>query len=618
MNKHIRASVLLFVLSLVICCIAYPVVLWAIGSTIFADKAAGTLIRAKGADGVERVIGSRLIAQPFTSDEYFWPRPSAPSYNAAAAGGSNWGANNPKLRDRAAQFLGTIIKYKSGSASAGNGPEPHTPQQDIEAWFAAKPDRVADWANEYSVGAAAWAKTDYDSAKDKYGLQGEFILAWTKDHPGVIEEWKKANPTKTDDPKPEDMVSNFFASYASANPGKWPGVVETERPDKTKEKKIAPVTSDSTISANFFDMWLQDSANASKVADLEPVPADMVTASGAGLDPHITLRNALSIYQLNRVAEKRTTKGSDVEKTKKSIAELVRKLSFTPLSGLAGEPLVNVLELNVELDAKFPVSLAPSEVAANLPAPTVDAGKKEIQIVPAPKKEIPVALVQKKDTVDVAAAIRNAQSRIERGDKSGIDELKKLTESAPNSLDAWSALANGYLAFGQFRPAASAFLVAAARSSADSDQEIAARAAARDASRWAGLERFLPQILAGGVTPMSSSAWADFGQVCRYTRRYAAAARFFEKAANEGSPQYGRLGATSAALAGFNQGTDAKELTDAQRRELRQAALNALSKNPEWRRDPAFAALKDPSVLGSLSSTERTSWQSLWAGNDQR
>jgi K+-transporting ATPase ATPase C chain len=93
---------------------------------------------------------------------------------------------------------------------------------------------------------------------------------------------------------------------------------------------------------------LSDPANAAKVADLEPVVADMVMASGSGLDPHITLRNALSIYQLDRVAKKR---GAPREK----IAELVKSKSFTPLSGLIGEPLVNVLEVNIELNKLFPL-----------------------------------------------------------------------------------------------------------------------------------------------------------------------------------------------------------------------------------------------------------------------
>jgi K+-transporting ATPase c subunit len=264
----IRAHLLLLGLSLLLCCVAYPLALWAFGRVVFPDKADGSLLTAKGRDGTERVVGSSQIAQPFTGDEYFWPRPSAAGYNAAAAGGSNWGANNPKLRDRVAQQLGPIIQYKKGSPSAGTGPSPRTPQQDIEAWFAAKPDRAAELAAQYPTAA---------SARD------------------------------------------------------------------------APVV------AAYFDMWLQDPANRSKVADLEPVPADTVTASGAGLDPHITLRNALSAYQLDRVAAKRTPPGGDAAKVRSDIAELARQQSFKPLLGLVGEPLVNVLELNRELDARFPI-----------------------------------------------------------------------------------------------------------------------------------------------------------------------------------------------------------------------------------------------------------------------
>ena len=352
--KTLRTNFLLLGLTLVICCVAYPLVLWAAAQALFPTKANGSLLTVN-----DRLVGSSQIAQPFSADEYFWPRPSAASYNGAVASGSNFGANSPKLRDRAAQQLGPMVKYKKGSASAGSGTEPRTPQQDIEAWFTTKPDRAADWAGEYGVAATNWAKTD--QVKDKYGLQGEYILAWAQSHPEMTEDWKKANPTKTDDPKPEDLVALFFTSFAKSHPAKWPAVVDSKQADGSVVKRIEPAGPDVAVHANFFDMWLQDPTNRAKVADLEPVPANMVTASGSGLDPHITVRNAMGVYQLDRVAAKRTPAGGDTERTKQVIADSVRKQSFTPLSGLVGEPLVNVLELNAELDRQLPVP-APSKM----------------------------------------------------------------------------------------------------------------------------------------------------------------------------------------------------------------------------------------------------------------
>ncbi|WP_020470966.1 potassium-transporting ATPase subunit C [Zavarzinella formosa] len=353
MKNHLRGNLFLLLFTVGICCVLYPLTLYVIGRGLFPTATSGGLVNEKGEDTKESARGSRLIAQPFTNDEYFWPRPSAASYNATASGGSNLGSNNPKLRDRVAQQLGPMLMYKKGSRSAGNASEPRTPQQDIEEWFAAVPDRAASWASDMSVGPANWAKADL--ANDKYGLQGEYILQWAKDHPEIIQEWKNANADKTDDPKPEDMVSQFFASFAKVHPKKWPGVVEVKLPDGKTEKKIEPVSSDSAIHANFFDLWLSDPANKDKAADLETVPVDMVTTSGSGLDPDITRRNALSVYQLDRVARKRAASPAEFEKVKKGIADLVVAKSFTPLSGLIGEPLVNVLELNIELDQKFPL-----------------------------------------------------------------------------------------------------------------------------------------------------------------------------------------------------------------------------------------------------------------------
>ncbi len=97
MFQHLRACLWLLIVTVVLCCVVYPLVLLGIGKTIFPKQAEGSLIERDGKE-----VGSRLIAQPFTADKYFQPRPSAasPSYNAAASGASNWAANNYQLRDR--------------------------------------------------------------------------------------------------------------------------------------------------------------------------------------------------------------------------------------------------------------------------------------------------------------------------------------------------------------------------------------------------------------------------------------------------------------------------------------------------------------------------------------
>ena len=72
-----------------------------------------------------------------------------------------------------------------------------------------------------------------------------------------------------------------------------------------------------------------------------PLPADLATASGSGLDPHISLAGAL--FQVDRVAAVRQVDAARVR-------TLVEKLAFPPGSPLALDPVVNVLELNLALD----------------------------------------------------------------------------------------------------------------------------------------------------------------------------------------------------------------------------------------------------------------------------
>lgn len=75
------------------------------------------------------------------------------------------------------------------------------------------------------------------------------------------------------------------------------------------------------------------------------VPVDLVTASGSGLDPHISPESAL--VQADRVAK---TRGLKTE----AIVALVKKNVEGPQFGIFGEPVVNVLRLNVDLDHSFP------------------------------------------------------------------------------------------------------------------------------------------------------------------------------------------------------------------------------------------------------------------------
>ena len=330
--RNIIKSLFLLTATVVVCAVAYPLAVWAIGQTFFASTANGSMVT--GPDG--RQVGSLLIAQPFTKDEYFWPRPSAASYDASASTSSALAASNYALRDRVARMLGPIVKYKSGP-EAGQLVAP-----DVEAWlqkdkFQGQPHLVAQWADNHNELAQGWVSADPTHA--------QYVTDWSKSHKSAVDDWIKQNPGT---PQPSDLAVLFFENFSKDNPGKFPSAVTKQLPNGKSQTDIEPVASGSDVQSIFFDMWRQDHPDAA----LQDVPADMVTTSASGLDPHITLDNAE--YQLDRVAQKwAADKKLDPKQVRDQIEQILQENASAPLGGLFGEKFVNVLQVNLQLASRY-------------------------------------------------------------------------------------------------------------------------------------------------------------------------------------------------------------------------------------------------------------------------
>ena len=92
---ELKTSLLLTFALVVLLCGAYPLAVWAGAQVLFPAKANGSLL----VDANGTVRGSALLAQNFSSDKYFQPRPSAAGagYDATSSGGTNLGPTSQKL-----------------------------------------------------------------------------------------------------------------------------------------------------------------------------------------------------------------------------------------------------------------------------------------------------------------------------------------------------------------------------------------------------------------------------------------------------------------------------------------------------------------------------------------
>jgi potassium-transporting ATPase KdpC subunit len=330
MLRSVSKSLWLLAFAVVLVCGIYPAILWAIGQTLWPFQVNGSIVR--GPDG--KAVGSLLVAQPFTKDEYFWPRPSAASYDGTASTSSALAVSNYALRDRVARTIGPIAVYSAGPKKG------RLVAPDVEAWFQAdkfggKSGIVAQWADAHNSLAQAWVTGDTTHAA--------YVAAWAKAHPQIVAQYVKDNPG-TPNPQPSDLAVVFFEHFSNDHPGMFPSAVTHKGPAGKDVTEIMPVKDGADIRSTFFEMWREEHPEA----PLASIPGDYLTTSGSGLDPDITLENAE--FQLDRVAGKWARDlQRRPEQVKSEIEAMLESHSFSPGNGLFGVPLINVLEVNLAL-----------------------------------------------------------------------------------------------------------------------------------------------------------------------------------------------------------------------------------------------------------------------------
>ncbi|POF88645.1 potassium-transporting ATPase subunit KdpC [Pseudomonas putida] len=131
MTTYLRPALSLVVLMTVITGALYPLAVTAVAQVAFPTQANGSLIH----DEQGQVRGSALIAQPFTGDGWFHPRPSAAAYATVASGASNLAPSNPALAARVKADAGTLYRAELGPVpqvlltTSASGLDPHLSPQ---------------------------------------------------------------------------------------------------------------------------------------------------------------------------------------------------------------------------------------------------------------------------------------------------------------------------------------------------------------------------------------------------------------------------------------------------------------------------------------------------------
>ena len=133
MTAFLRPALSLMLLMTAITGVIYPLTVTGIAQLAFPEQANGSLVR----DSAGKVLGSALIAQDFTGDSWFHPRPSAGAFATVSSAASNLAPSNPALATRVKASAGELVVDGQGAVplamltTSGSGLDPHLPPEAI-------------------------------------------------------------------------------------------------------------------------------------------------------------------------------------------------------------------------------------------------------------------------------------------------------------------------------------------------------------------------------------------------------------------------------------------------------------------------------------------------------
>jgi len=140
MKENLLPSIRLYLVLTLLLGLGYPAAVWGVGRIAFREQADGSFLRKE-----ERVVGSSLIGQAFSSPRLFHGRPSAAGergYDASASGGTNLGPTSKKLADSVREAVAALRAENPNAVapvpadavtSSGSGLDPHI-SPDFARW----------------------------------------------------------------------------------------------------------------------------------------------------------------------------------------------------------------------------------------------------------------------------------------------------------------------------------------------------------------------------------------------------------------------------------------------------------------------------------------------------